>query len=73
MRQSLEISVELTAQELLDQPDASGLVRIHDICRLKTMEVAGTPVNTALPQIGQDEFEIELTPEEIDALLSSAS
>ena len=61
MRQSIEISIELAARELLAPPSPAGTVEVDDICavdpKLRTQAHAG------------DEVEIELTPEQIDALL----
>ena len=66
MRQTIEISVELTAQELLDSPVT--LVGTNDVCQLEIIDNGGAAVNVT-PPAGASDFEIELTPDEIDALL----
>ncbi|HEY5808086.1 MAG TPA: hypothetical protein VIT67_08980 [Povalibacter sp.] len=68
MRQSIEIAVELTAQELLDQPDPTGFVEVHDICQVEEIKAASGPINVAATA-SDEAFEIELTAEEMDALL----
>jgi ethanolamine utilization protein EutQ (cupin superfamily) len=66
MQQPIEVSVELTAQELIDSP--TSLVGSHDLCELTTIETCGTAVNAA-PAMADSDFDIELTADEIDALL----
>jgi hypothetical protein len=66
MPQPIEVSVELTAQELIDSP--TSLVGSHDLCELTTLETSAAAVNTA-PAALESDFDIELTPDEIDALL----
>jgi hypothetical protein len=68
MRQTTEYSVELTTQELLTPPEASGLVEIEDVCEVNSAQAPGIVANTALPADG-DPIEIELTAEEMDAML----
>ena len=66
MRPTPEISVELTTQELLSPPESAGPIEIDDICRFATVETATAAVNTA--PADDEEVEIELTAEEMDAL-----
>jgi hypothetical protein len=69
MRPINELSLDLTAQELLDLPDFNGFIEIEDI-NLGVFEqwVAPAP-STAPVALANDSEEIELTSEEIDALL----
>lgn len=72
MRQSLEVSIELSAQELLAPPALEGFVEIEDICCVDTLEVTALAANaTPAPAIScdDDSVEIELTAAEMDALL----
>jgi hypothetical protein len=69
MRQSIEIAVELTAQELLDQPDPTGFVEVDDICQVGEIKTVSAPINVAVPA-SDEAFEIELTADEVDALLA---
>jgi hypothetical protein len=62
MRQSIEVSIELAAQELLAPPSPTGMVEVDDICAVDPKLRSEAHVS--------DEVEIELTPEQIDALLS---
>lgn len=74
MRQSAEISIELTAQELLTSAAARHLTEIHDAGAadlLTAPSVAGNPAKQPAVSAG-DCIEIELTPQEMDALLSGS-
>ena len=65
MRQPAEISIELTAQELLAPATGQHALQIDDIGAL---EVTALP---PAPAPGDEDYiEIELTPREMDALLS---
>lgn len=73
MRQPLEFSIELSAQELLAPPALEGLVEIEDICCVDTRKVAALAATTTpAPAVRceDDSVEIELTAAEMDALLS---
>lgn len=75
MRPSIEVSIELAAQELLAPPSPTGMVEVDDICAVDPqLRVGSTAANTEPPARAaaqvSDELEIELTPEQIDALLS---
>ena len=65
MRPTAEFSIELTAQEL-DLPQPAELIEIDDLGLVPTAGLTPTD-NTALAI--EDSIEIELTPDEIDALL----
>lgn len=67
MRPSHEFTLELTAQELLDPPDLSTIAQSRDAQFTQiTDDVAAAP---SAPLERESELEIELTPEEIEALL----
>jgi hypothetical protein len=72
MRPSIEVSIELAAQELLAPPSPTGMVEVDDICAVDPELRSEAPAaNVAGPQAhAGDELEIELTAEQIDALLS---
>lgn len=73
MRQPLEFSIELSAQELLAPPALNGFDQIEDLCCVDTQEVAALAASTtAAPAVScdDDSVEIELTAAEMDALLS---
>lgn len=73
MRQPLEFSIELSAQELLAPPTLEGFVEIDDICCVDTLEVAALAADaTPAPAVScdDDSVEIELTADEMDALLN---
>ncbi|MGH8188445.1 MAG: hypothetical protein ACREUC_17950 [Steroidobacteraceae bacterium] len=78
MRPSIEVSIELAAQELLAPPSPTGMVEVDDICAVDPqLRAESTAANTAEPPArttahADDELEIELTPEQIDALLSGS-
>lgn len=65
--QAVEISVNLTTQDLTQLPSPEGLTEIDDICAVRPLEAPGAAANTEAPPVVYDE--IELTPEEIDAML----
>lgn len=70
MRPTTEFSIELTSQELLTPPDPAGFVEVDDICTLDLADADATGANTASAGDHYDLIEIELTPEEMDDLLS---
>ncbi|MFL6577886.1 MAG: hypothetical protein ACJ8MR_14790 [Povalibacter sp.] len=67
MRPTHEFTLELTAQELLDPPDLNAMVRAPG----KVIQIAHTErVAPSAAAVGPtSDVEIELTAEEIDALL----
>ena len=70
MKPSIEISIDLTAQELLAPPTFSSMVEVEDICDVDPLLRTGSFVaNELRADITDDSIEIELTPEQIDALL----
>lgn len=80
MRQSTEISIDLTAQELLDLPADANLTEIDDICALDLPAgIASTEVQSAAIPAGDPctaqsaevevEIDLTLTPAEMDAML----
>lgn len=74
MRQSIEVSIELTAQALPAPPSPTGMVEVDDICAVDpALRTESSAANAAEPRArASEEVEIELTPEQIDALLSNA-
>jgi hypothetical protein len=82
MHPSTEISIDLTAQELLTPPAPTGTIQVDDICDidplLRTGSFVANAPHAALPDESggtaasaeDDSVEIELTAEQIDALLS---
>ena len=73
MRPTTEFSIELASQELLAPPDPAGFVEVDDICTLDLADAPVTGANTAPAGDHYDLIEIELTPEEMDDLLSERS
>lgn len=71
MRQPAEISIELTAQDLLAPPAPQGWVEIEDICAQNLLDAQAAAANVATGASDDDSIEIELTPEEMDALLAA--
>jgi len=75
MRQSTEISIDLTTQELLDLPADADLTEIDDICAFDLpCEVANIEAPSAAAAVyDSDAVEVEidltLTPAEMDAML----
>lgn len=78
MRQPIEFSIELSAQELLTPPALETFIEIEDICCIDTLEVAALAAGTTpapavsydIDPLGDiDSVEIELTADEMDALL----
>jgi hypothetical protein len=76
MQASAEISIDLDATELLSPPDPAGTIEVEDFSALDPTaasaaqgphEPTKSGVSSAPPQ---DALEIELTPEQIDELLS---
>jgi hypothetical protein len=82
MQPSTEISIDLTAQELLDPPLPTEIVQVEDIgeidpaLRTGAFTATAASVQQAPPEPTgpaadpDDSFAIELTAEQIDALLS---
>ena len=72
MPKYIEISIDLTAQELLEPPELAELTEIEDICAMDALQAPGGVANTELPPIASgsadDALEIELTPMEMDAM-----
>jgi hypothetical protein len=82
MQSSTEISIDLTAQELLAPPAPPEIIQVEDIGEidpaLRTGAFAATATKTAAqvqsaPADEADSVEIELTAEQIDALLSETA
>lgn len=74
MQRSLEISIDLTAQELLALPAPAGMVEVEDICDVDPLLRTGSFVANAdharaASAYSADSVEIELTAEQMDALL----
>lgn len=71
MRPSHEFSLELTTQELLDPPDLTPVVEIADADLAALAAALIAPPSAAVPH--DEELEIELTAEEIEALLEAGN
>jgi hypothetical protein len=69
-----EISIDLTAQELADPPTVAP-IEVDDICEFDPLLTPGKAANTELattgPAADDDTIEIELTAEQMDAMLSA--
>jgi hypothetical protein len=80
MQPSTEISIDLTAQELLSPPELADIIQVEDIgeidpsLRTGSFTTTAASVQQAPADAGStdDSIEIELTAEQIDALLSEA-
>lgn len=83
MRTSIEVSIDLSAQELLSLPAPAAMAKVDDICvddicALDPLPLAQAPAANSshlppanvLPPAADDTIEIELTAEQMDALLS---
>jgi hypothetical protein len=75
MKPSIEISIDLTAQELLAPPTFASMIEVEDICDVDPLLRTGSFVANELRADStdashDDSIEIELTPEQMDALLS---
>lgn len=76
MQASAEISIDLDATELLSPPAPTGTIEVEDFGALEASLGAGTHAaqEEAKPSASgaraEGELEIELTPEQIDELLS---
>ena len=74
MHPSTEISIDLTAQELLTPPAPTGMIEVDDICDIDPLRAPlavanvphGCPMRAARNRVN-DSVEIELTAEQIDA------
>jgi hypothetical protein len=73
MHSFTEISIDLTAQELADPPTVAP-IEVDDICEFDPLLTPGVAANTELagsaPAADDDTIEIELTSEQMDAMLS---
>jgi hypothetical protein len=72
MRAPIEVSIDLTAQELLSPPAASAMVEVDDIGALDPLPLPQTPAANSTdpaPAAADDVVEIELTAAQIDAML----
>jgi len=68
-----EISIDLTAQEMTDPPMTPSEIDVDDICEFDPLLTPQKAANTdALPEPVPDDdtIEIELTAEQMDAMLS---
>ncbi len=63
-----EISIDLTAQDLLSLPAPTAIVEVDDICAFDPLPQ--TPAANVPHAAEDDTVEIELTADQIDALLS---
>jgi hypothetical protein len=72
MEPSIEISIDLTAQELMAPYAPTAMVEVDDICHvdplLRTGAFAANSELAPLAGMPDDSVEIELTAEQIDAL-----
>jgi hypothetical protein len=64
-----EFSIDLTAQELLSPPAPTAMVEVDDICSVDPLPQAAAANIPHEPAL-DDTVEIELTAEQMDALLS---
>lgn len=75
MPMTQEYSIDLTAQDLLEAPVLDEMTEIEDICALDVLELPGNVANVDQPPAAalcaDDSVEIELSAQEIDALLSA--
>ena len=76
MPMTQEYSIDLTAQELLESPVLDELTEIDDIGALDVLELPGNVANLDQPPpvaaiSADDSIEIELSAQEIDALLGA--
>jgi hypothetical protein len=71
VRTPLEISIELTAQELLAPPALEAMVEVEDVCDVDPLLRTGAFAANAdsRPATDEDSIEIELSADEIEALL----
>jgi hypothetical protein len=72
-----EISIDLTARELPGPPAAAGdesLVEVNDICEVDPLLRTGSfAAHASAADSGSDSVEIELTAEQMEAMLDSQS
>lgn len=68
-----EYSIDLTAQELMEAPELAEMTEIEDICDVDMLELPVDVANIDQPPVVEisleDSLEIELSAQEIDALL----
>jgi hypothetical protein len=71
----LEISIDLTAQELLSPPALDSMIEVDDVCDVDPLLRTGAFAANAdaQPQATDGSIEIELSAEEIDALLDGSA
>jgi hypothetical protein len=70
MQPSIEISIDLTAQELTAPYTPPSMVEVEDICDVDPLLRTGAfAANGELASASDESVEIELTSEQIDALL----
>ena len=74
MHTPLEISIDLTTQELLSPPPLDAMVEVEDICDVDPLLRTGSFVANAdkaseNEPTADDSVEIELTAEQMDAML----
>lgn len=68
MRASLEFAIDLTAQDLLSLPGPTAMIEVDDIDAFDLLLQA--PAANVPQPAADDTVEIELTAEQIDAMLS---
>jgi hypothetical protein len=69
-----ESSIDLTAQEPLDPPSEAGMVEVTDIYEVDPLLRTGSfAANSVAPDISGDSVEIELTAEQMEAMLDGNS
>ena len=70
-----EYSIDLTTQELMEAPALAEMTEIDDIGALDMLELPGDVANIDQPPVVEialeDSMEIELSAQEIDALLGA--
>ena len=73
MQTPLEISIDLTAQELLAPPALDSMIEVEDVCDVDPLLRSGAFAANAGAQLraSDDSIEIELSAEEIEALLDA--
>jgi hypothetical protein len=73
MRAPIEVSIDLTTQDLLQPTEPSAMVEVDDICRVDPLPfeqsaAANSPAPTEV-SANDDTVEIELTAQQMDELL----
>jgi hypothetical protein len=72
MRASTEVSIDLTAQELLSLPEPTAMVEVDDICAVDPLPQAGA-ANAARAPADDSIVELELTAEQMDEMLTCSA